>query len=323
MAKEFKIIKPAHGYYKGECLSAEIAPTIDTGVGCWHTLIGESNGGNQVQPDRQADRREVGQATRHEPQGLRNRWAVADATHRGGGNTEPKILIPEPTQKGYGIATYGDSINMAFPNSKTRRGRVGHGVAQTLTAQDAQQAVIEPIIFDDYNGRIRADQECVETLTTNCGNDAPRNGVKIIEPIAYDEQNGYARQDGTVGTLTTDGNSPKHNNRIVEPNYRIRKLTERECFRLMGVKSEDFEKVRYGAALPKGSSEKIAKRTMTKDEWRVCWRIMRHDRQSVSSCYHLAGDSIVTACLMAIFGLLLEVDYKQKIAELTEELKEK
>lgn len=37
----------------------------------------------------------------------------------------------------------------------------------------------------------------------------------------------------------------------------------------------------------------------------------------------MAGDSIVTACLMAIFGLLLEVDYKQKIAELTEELKEK
>ena len=166
---------------------------------------------------------------------------------------------------------------MAFPTSKTRRGRVGHGVAQTLTAQDAQQAV--------------------------------------VEPLAYDEQNGYARQDGTVGTLTTDGSSPKHNNRIVEPNYRIRKLTERECFRLMGVKSEDFEKVRYGAALPKGSSEKIAKRTMTKDEWRVCWRIMRHDRQSVSSCYHLAGDSI--------FGLLLEVDYKQKITELTEELKEK
>lgn len=155
----------------------------------------------------------------------------------GGGNTEPKILIPEPTKKGYDIATYGDSINMAFPNSKTRRGRVGHGVAQTLTTQEAQQAVVEPIIYNDYNGRIRADQECVGTLTTNCGNDAPRNGVKIIEPIAYDEQNGYARQDGTVGTLTTDGNSPKHNNRIVEPNYRIRKLTERECFRLMGVKS--------------------------------------------------------------------------------------
>lgn len=115
--------------------------------------------------------------------------------------------------------------------------------------------------------------------------------LKIAEPTAYDEQNGYLRKDGTVGTLTTDGNSPKHNNRVVELNYRIRKLTERECFRLMGVKSEDFER--------------IAK------------------KQSMSSLYHLAGDSIVTACLMAIFGLLLEVDYKQKITELTEELKEK
>lgn len=171
--------------------------------------------------------------------------------------------------------------------------------------------------------------------------------LKIAEPTAYDEQNGYLRKDGTVGTLTTDGNSPKHNNRIVEPgdyrfyrqavetlqendceagdtidafnkrvnkdgcsptittrpeglktailpvtsDYRIRKLTERECFRLMGVKGEDFEK--------------IAK------------------SQSMSSLYHLAGDSIVTACLMAIFGLLLEVDYKAKITELTEELKEK
>ena len=29
-----------------KAMDAGIAPTIDTGVGCWHTLIGESNGGN-------------------------------------------------------------------------------------------------------------------------------------------------------------------------------------------------------------------------------------------------------------------------------------
>lgn len=40
---------------------------------------------------------------------------------------------------------------------------------------------------------------------------------KILEPLALDEQNGYIRQDGCVGTLTTDGSSPKHNNRVVEP----------------------------------------------------------------------------------------------------------
>lgn len=212
----------------------------------------------------------------------------------GGGNTGPKILIPEPTKKGYDIATYGDSINMAFPNSKTRRGRVGHGVAQTLTTQEAQQAVVEPIIYDDC--------EAGDTI---------------------DAFNKRVNKDGVSLTITTRPEGLKTAVLPVTNDYRIRKLTERECFRLMGVKSEDFEKVRYGAALPQGSSEKIAKRTMTKDEWRVCWRIMRHDRQSVSSCYHLAGDSIVTTCLMAIFGVLLEVDYKQKITELTEELKEK
>ncbi|MDE6398880.1 MAG: hypothetical protein K2L51_06125, partial [Clostridiales bacterium] len=116
----------------------------------------------------------------------------------GGGHQDPKIIVPEATKKGYAEAGIGDSINMAFPSSKTRRGRVGHGVAQTLTTNDAQQVV--------------------------------------VEPIAYDEQNGYLRQDGCVGTLTTDGSSPKHNNRIVEPvsDYRfyqqaIETLCENEC----------------------------------------------------------------------------------------------
>lgn len=48
---------------------------------------------------------------------------------------ENKIGIPikQATKKGYDEATVGDSINLEQPNSKTRRGRVGHGVAQTLT----------------------------------------------------------------------------------------------------------------------------------------------------------------------------------------------
>ena len=54
---------------------------------------------------------------------------------------------------------------------------------------------------------------------------------------------------------------------------RIRKLTPKECFRLMGVRDEDYEK--------------IAK------------------NQSDSSLYHLAGDSIVVNVLMAIFKELI------------------
>ena len=42
------------------------------------------------------------------------------------------LKIREATKKGYSEAYEGDSINLAVPNSKTRRGRVGRGVAQTL-----------------------------------------------------------------------------------------------------------------------------------------------------------------------------------------------
>ena len=48
--------------------------------------------------------------------------------------TELKFLkIKEATKKGYTEAYEGDSVNLSYPNSTTRRGRVGHQVAQTLT----------------------------------------------------------------------------------------------------------------------------------------------------------------------------------------------
>ena len=64
-----------------------------------------------------------------------------------------------------------------------------------------------------------------------------------------------------------------HNSMRLLDNCRIRKLTPKECFRLMGVKDEDFEKVKVN--------------------------------QSDSSLYHLAGDSIVVNILCEIFKQLL------------------
>lgn len=66
---------------------------------------------------------------------------------------------------------------------------------------------------------------------------------------------------------------------------RIRLLTPKEYWRLMGVKDEDYDKVR--------------------------------PKQSRSKLYHLAGDSIVTTCLMALFGQMLDVDWEEKIREVT------
>ena len=45
---------------------------------------------------------------------------------------DKRVLVKEATKQGYAIAEEGDSINIQFPNSETRRGRVGKECAQTL-----------------------------------------------------------------------------------------------------------------------------------------------------------------------------------------------
>ncbi len=116
-------------------------------------------------------------------------------------NLQDKCLnIKEATKKGYKESYDGDSVNLEQPNSKTRRGRVGNQVAQTLT--------------------------------TSC-------------------------------------------NQGVVNNYRIRKLTPKECWRLMGFDDEDFEKA--------------------------------SQVNSNAQLYKQAGNSIVVQVLEAIFSELLGV----------------
>ena len=61
------------------------------------------------------------------------------------GNCNPSILVREATKKGYTEAEDGDSINFEQPNSKTRRGRVGKQVAQTLTTSPKLGVVITSV----------------------------------------------------------------------------------------------------------------------------------------------------------------------------------
>ena len=61
---------------------------------------------------------------------------------KSGGGREAKVLVREATKKGYAEAYEGDSINLEQPNSKTRRGRVGGGVANTLTTSPQQGVVV-------------------------------------------------------------------------------------------------------------------------------------------------------------------------------------
>lgn len=72
-----------------------------------------------------------------------------------GGNLEPKIRVKEATKQGYAEAEIGDSVNLSHPNSKTRRGRVGKQIANTLLTGETQ-GVVEP----DFRIRKLTPREC-------------------------------------------------------------------------------------------------------------------------------------------------------------------
>lgn len=117
-------------------------------------------------------------------------------------NTQNYVVIPANTKDGYVECEVGGVIDVSYPTSKTRRGRV-------------------------------------------------QDGGKTTPAL----------------TCATESNLVR-----IEDNYRIRKLTERECFRLMGVNDTDSDKIR----------EVVSK----------------------SQCYKLAGNSIVVDVLAAIFQQL-------------------
>jgi DNA (cytosine-5)-methyltransferase 1 len=110
------------------------------------------------------------------------------------------LKIKSGTAKGYEEATEGDSINFGFASSETRRGRVGKEVAQTLDTA-CNQGVMVGDYRTDEGFRWRADG----------------NSPAIM-----------AMMRDTWKENFTGQNPP-----IVKKDYKIRRLTPRECFRLM------------------------------------------------------------------------------------------
>ncbi|SON67249.1 conserved protein of unknown function [Latilactobacillus sakei] len=79
----------------------------------------------------------------YDPEGL----SPALNTMQGGGR-EPKILIKEATKKGCAEGYEGDSVSFSQPNSKTRRGRIGAQITNTLETGLNQGAIIK--VKDTY-----------------------------------------------------------------------------------------------------------------------------------------------------------------------------
>jgi len=68
---------------------------------------------------------------------------------------DKKLKIREATTKGYAEASVGDSVNIANINSKTKRGRVGNQIANTLLASEQQG-----VVGSDYRIRRLTPREC-------------------------------------------------------------------------------------------------------------------------------------------------------------------
>lgn len=105
------------------------------------------------------------------------------ATQYKSGDNQPKVLVPEATKAGFAEATVGDSINLAQPNSKTRRGRVGKGIANTIDT-GMHQYTVQPVITPDrinksQNGRrFKEDGEPAFSVTAT-----DRHGVMISKTV--------------------------------------------------------------------------------------------------------------------------------------------
>lgn len=224
-----------------------------------------------------------------------------------GGNRMPKII--DDTYKCRNERQYGDVC------PALRSGRSGFKV-QTEPCIAASRGR-NPENPNDRTAGIELEQrlEIKTDGTSNTLTTIQKDNL-VVEPMALDEQNGYIRTDGCVGTVMTDGSSPKHNNRIIEPvcinskdetgkqpslsdriyesdaistaittsqffmpnymldNCRVRKLTTKECLRLMTFDDADYEKIKAAGI-------------------------------SDSSIYKQAGNSIVVKVLMAIFKELI------------------
>lgn len=59
----------------------------------------------------------------------------------------PNLKIKEATKSGYAKATVGDSVNLAYPESTQRRGRVGKAIANTLTTSDNMGVVVAALEY--------------------------------------------------------------------------------------------------------------------------------------------------------------------------------
>lgn len=179
-----------------------------------------------------------------------------------GGQMEPNIMenhgtvtairIPQATKQGYIEVEQGGVFDAAYPESTTRRGRVQEGgkVAPTLLTSN-ELCVYEGV---EYKGKKFLEGSGLYT----CALDRfQRDGLKDMSRCLK-------------AGISDAG---------VVQNFRIRKLTPRECFRLMGVSEENIDKIQ-AAGISNSQQYKLAGNSIVVDTLYYIFKKMFVDKEN-------------------------------------------
>lgn len=155
------------------------------------------------------------------------------------------LPIKVKTKAGYQTAVPGDSIDLAYPAMNSRRGRVGHQIAHTVTTNSTQG-----LFFMDMNPQPRL------TELARCIAARQDSGVSRHKG----EHSGVLVEDEPRAVITPEKESVRQQGRRMkkpdEPMFtitaqdrhgivhhgRVRKLMPIECWRLQGFTDEQFYK---------------------------------------------------------------------------------
>ena len=144
-------------------------------------------------------------------------------------NDVKTVAIPQATKKGYIECEIGGVADLSYPDSKTRRGRVqdGGNICPTLTATETGVCRIESV---EDKSKERFFRQALDTFDDS--------NAEYGDTI--DAFNKRVNKSGCSPTLTTRPEGFKTAILPVTNNLRVRKLTPKECFRLMGFSDENF-----------------------------------------------------------------------------------
>lgn len=208
-------------------------------------------------------------------------YIITDNEKWEGSKQPKQILIRETAKKGYAVAEEGDGVYLNRPHQKrgvVQKGMIQtikcNGNDLGVVVADAELSDIGSDIIDifkegqvadisfpnGYNKGPRVHDECptlngtttkssfVVKVKDKVGNEIPlyTNYKKLVETVEKNEMpvdevkhmDLYNRNlTDNCGTLS----DPCHNNNRLWDGLRIRKLTPKECFRLMGFEDKDIE----------------------------------------------------------------------------------